>query len=77
MEWSTIHEAWDAFVSQHPELGYNPGFFQLHNFLRHHRAPLVRADAIRKVKGKHWIAHRERFPQIAFDAATGHLAALA
>ena len=70
-EWTTAAQAWADFVTLHPELGYRPGHWQFHNFLRHHREPLRGCDAIRLAKGKHWIAHRERFKAAAFDCATG------
>jgi hypothetical protein len=72
-EWTTAHKAWDTFVHEHPELGYQPGRWQLHNFLRHFRADLTSCDAIRKAKGRHWIAHQRRFNAAAFDCATGAL----
>jgi hypothetical protein len=72
-QWTTAHDAWSEFVKQHPELGYRPGQWQLHNFLRHFRAELCRHDAIRKAKGRHWVAHRARFVDVAFDCATGRV----
>ena len=70
-EWQTGVMAWDNFVKNHPELGYHAGKYQFHNFLRLHRESLVTADALRKARGHHWIAHTERFNRAAFDAATG------
>jgi hypothetical protein len=70
-EWITAADAWVAFVKKHPELAYRPGHWQFHNFLRQHRDALCAADAMRKAKGRHWIAHRERFEKVAFDCATG------
>lgn len=72
-EWLTGPDAWELFVKQHPELGYRPGYFQFHNFLRHFKADLQSKDAIRLAKGRHWIAHRERFVSVSFDCATGVL----
>lgn len=71
-EWKNAHEEWGRFVDAHPELGYRRGMWQLHNFLRLHRDALARRDAIRKARGRHWIAHSGRFAQAAFDCATGH-----
>jgi hypothetical protein len=71
-QWITAHDAWNAFTKIHPELGYRPGTWQLHNFLRLFREELACSDAIRKAKGRHWVAHRARFLKVAFDCATGH-----
>lgn len=70
-EWTTGPEAWDQFVKQHPELGYRPGVWPFHNFLRLFRDALLESDALRKAKCRHWIAHRQRFSRVAFDCATG------
>lgn len=70
-EWKVGPDAWAAFIEQHPELGYRPGRWQFHNFLRFHRGSLVAGDAIRLAKNRFWIAHKERFPIVAFDCATG------
>lgn len=69
--WATGPEAWKTFTRTHPELGYREGPQQFHNFLRHHREALLRADAMRKAKSKFWVAHQERFCEIAFELATG------
>lgn len=69
-EWTNVHDAWGGFVAQHPELNYRAGAWQLHNFLRFHRDYLIARDAIRKARGRHWIAHSTRFPTAAFEAAT-------
>jgi hypothetical protein len=74
-EWTTAADAWADFVKHHPELGYRPGRWQFHNFLRNFRQTLRDRDAIRLAKGKHWIAHRARFKAAAFDCATGAAAA--
>ncbi len=68
--WATAPEAWKTFTHQHPELGYRDGRQQFHNFLRRHRDALVHHDAIRRAKGKYWIAHQERFCEVAFELAT-------
>ncbi|MBL0427934.1 hypothetical protein [Ramlibacter alkalitolerans] len=70
-EWTTAADAWAAFVNQHPELGYRPGHWQFHNFLRNFRDRLRDQDAIRLAKGRHWIAHGVRFTEVAFACATG------
>lgn len=69
-EWVTGHQAWDAFVSQHPELGLNAGRWGFHNCMRRHRQALLDADALRIANGKHYIAHRERFPRLLFELVT-------
>jgi hypothetical protein len=69
-EWTTLAEEWANFTKAHPKLGYPTGQWAHHNFLRFHRDALVAQDAIRKAKGRHWIAHRARFKQAAFDCAT-------
>jgi hypothetical protein len=74
-EWQTGLDAWAEFIKAHPELGYHTGLWQFHNFLRLHRSSLEGADAIRKARGRHWIAHRARFTRAAFDCATGALKA--
>lgn len=70
-EWTTAQQAWGEFVKKHPELGYSPGSWQFHNFMRGHREQLRACDAIRKAKNRHWIAHRQRFMAAAFDCASG------
>jgi hypothetical protein len=70
-EWVLGHDAWGLFTERHPELALKPGFWTFHNFLRLHRAQLLSCDAIRKARGRWWIAHAERFPSAAFDCATG------
>lgn len=70
-EWVTGVQAWDIFVHTHPELGYSPGMWPFHNFLRHHRDALVRSDAVRRAKNRFWIAHVQRFKYVAFECATG------
>ncbi len=68
--WKTGHEVWQQFTQLHPELGYQNGRQQFHNFLRYHRKALVERDAIRRAKGKFWIGHAERFAEAAFELAT-------
>jgi hypothetical protein len=70
-QWLSGIDAWRQFVHNHPELGYRVGKWGFHNFLRHFREPLARADAIRLAKKKFWIAHPERFSEVAFECATG------
>lgn len=70
-DWILGADAWEQLVNRHPELGYRPGFWALHNFLRLHRKALIERDAIRKARGRWWIAHVERFPVVAFQCATG------
>ncbi len=70
-EWATGPDAWAEFVAQHPELGYRPGKWQFHNFLRYFRATLVERDAIRLARRRFWVAHRARFNRACFDLATG------
>ena len=69
--WMTGPDAWAYFTRQHPELGYKDGRQQFYNFLRYHRDQLVAADAIRRAKSKFWVAHRQRFTEVAFALATG------
>ena len=69
--WATGPDAWKTFTQQHPELGYRDGRQQFHTFLRYHRDALVRADALRRAKGKFWVAHQSRFCEVAFALATG------
>lgn len=71
--WMPGAQAWAAFVGRHPELGYRPGRWQFHNFLRLHRDDLVAMDAIRMAKRRFWIAHADRFSHAAFECATGML----
>lgn len=70
-DWLVGADAWAAFVRQHPELGYRPGRWPFHNFLRFHRETLIEADAIRLARKRFWIAHRDRFCEVAFECATG------
>jgi hypothetical protein len=70
-EWLVFQNAWTEFTTKYPVLGYRPGMWQGHNFLRHFRDELCRRDAIRKAKGRHWVAHRARFIEAAFECATG------
>jgi hypothetical protein len=34
---------------------------------------ILRQDAIRRAKNRYWIAHIDRFPEVAFAIATGQL----
>lgn len=72
-EWVTGPNAWHAFVHEHPELGYPPGKWGFHNFLRRYREVLVAVDAIRLARGRFWVAHLSRFETAAFQCATGKL----
>ncbi len=69
-EWRTGHEAWQQFTKIHPELGYRDGRQHFHNFLRHYRQGLIERDAIRRAKGKFWVAHTGRFIEAAFELST-------
>jgi hypothetical protein len=69
-DWVVGTQAWADFVAHHPELGYRAGKWPFHNFLRFHRDQLLALDAIRLAKRRFWIAHRTRFPAVAFDCAT-------
>lgn len=68
--WTTAHEAHAQFCATHPELGLKPSFYGMHNLFRRFREPLEAADALRKASGRHWIAHRERYPKTLFDLLT-------
>jgi hypothetical protein len=70
-QWVVGLHAWAQFVSVHAELGYRPGHMNFHNFLRNARSELLRCDAIRRAKNRYWIAHVDRFPEVAFAIATG------
>lgn len=72
-EWQTGIQVWNIFAERRPELGLRPGKWAFHNFLRVHRQPLRRADAIRLVRNRFWLAHVERFCAVAFECATGQL----
>jgi len=69
-EWLTGHEAWASFAQAHPELGLGPGKWAFYNAMRRHRQSLLDGDALRIANGKHFIAHRERFPRQMFDLLT-------
>ena len=70
-DWVVGREAWAVFTQRHPELGIRTGWWQFHNFLRLHREALLACDAIRKARGRHWIAQADRFVEAAFACATG------
>jgi hypothetical protein len=70
-KWTTGHDAWHLFTLAHPELAYRDGTQQFYNFLRYYRKELVEKDAIRRAKGRFWIAHTDRFNEAAFELATG------
>lgn len=70
-EWKVGPEVWAVFVKNHPELGYRPGRWPFHNFLRFHREALLEHDAIRLAKKRFWIGHVDRFRVVAFACATG------
>jgi hypothetical protein len=74
--WVIAHEAWGLFVKIHPELGYREGRQQFYNFLRYYKDDLVLQDAMRRARGKFWIAHKDRFAEVAFDLASGAQARL-
>jgi hypothetical protein len=69
-EWGVAVEVWAAFVARHPELALRPGRWQLVNFMRRARPALLAVDAIRKANSRHWIAHRRRFNETAFEILT-------
>ena len=69
--WTTGHQAWRTFTHMHPELGYRDGPQQFYNFLRNNRPALLNCDAIRRAKGRFWVAHQDRFCTLAFELATG------
>jgi len=68
--WLPALEVFKSFCANHPELGKVADFWALHNMLRRHRQSLEAADALRRVSGRHWIAHRELFPKTLFDLLT-------
>jgi hypothetical protein len=72
-EWKTGRDVWLEFVDRYPELGYRPGKWGFHNFLRYFRRTLEQHDAIRLAKRRFWIAHRRRFFEVGFACATGVL----
>ena len=72
-QWVVGIHACARFASVHAELGYRPGRMNFHNFLRNARPELLRQDAIRRAKNRYWIAHIDRFPEVAFAIATGQL----
>jgi hypothetical protein len=69
-DWGLADEVYEEFRIAHPELFMGGGKWGFHNFLRYARDQLVAGDAIRKVKGKHWIANRKTFNQVAFEVVT-------
>ena len=69
-EWAGAEEGWRSFCAAHPELGLNPAQWRFYNTLRGMKQQLLDADAIRKVMGKRWILHRERFDTVVFDLMT-------
>jgi hypothetical protein len=71
--WDEGTVVYNEFVKLHSELHFKCGRWAFHNFLRNHRADLIKVDAIRKARGRFWIAHRERFPKAAFALSTGHV----
>jgi hypothetical protein len=68
--WVTGHEAWKQFTEVHPELGYRDGPQHFYNFLRRYRDVLVCRGAMRRAKRRFWIAHKQRFVEVAFDVST-------
>lgn len=70
-QWLIAEQAWRHFAQANPILDLRPSKWAFNNFLRTARPALLKADAIRKAKSKHWIAHLERFPKVAFDILTG------
>lgn len=74
-EWAVAIEVWERFTAEHPELALRPGRWHLVNFMRRARPALLACDAIRKVKNRHWIAHRQRFGAAAFEILTSTEAA--
>lgn len=70
-QWDRATRTWVLFTERHPELGYSPEFWSMHNFFRRNGESLVNADAIRRAKNRYWIAHTERFIECAFACATG------
>lgn len=70
-DWATGTRAWNDFVEKNPILGFRPGRWGFHNFLRLHRRALIESDAIRRARNRFWIVHRDRFCAVAFELATG------
>ena len=70
-KWVVAREAWRQFTQAYPQLGYGSGYWILANFLRYYRHHLLAADVIRKARGRFWLADVSRFPDVAFDLATG------
>ena len=70
-QWVTAHQAWTELTRKHPELGYKDGPQQLYNYLRRYREAMIERDAIRRAKGRHWVAHQARFTEAVFELATG------
>lgn len=78
--WMAAEDVWSAFARDHPILNFPIGRWGLVNFLRSRRCPddptpcrefLIRADVIRRARGRFWVAHKERFAPVAFDLSTG------
>lgn len=72
-DWGLLEEVWKEFVALNPCLGYRSDRWTVHNFLRHGRDRLRKADAIRYARNRQLIAHRERFLDVAFAIATGQV----
>ena len=72
-QWVYGSTVWARFTNEHPEFGYRTGLWSFHNFLRVFRAHLLSADAVRRAARGHWIAHVGRFPDVAFECASGKL----
>jgi len=70
-KWVVALEAWRRFTQIYPQLGYGSGYWILTNFLRYNREHLIAADVIRKARGRFWLADISRFPDVAFELATG------
>ncbi len=68
--WVTGHEAWRQFIRVHPELGYRDGPQNFYNFLRRYRDVLVSRGVMRRAKHRFWIAHKQRFIEVAFEVST-------
>lgn len=71
IQWIGINEAWRNFCAKHPELEQKPEQWSLTNVLRTGKPVLIKHDAIRKVRGRHWIAQPEKFNTVMFDWLTG------
>ncbi len=71
--WQPVFAVWQDFVAQNPQLGLSSSLSAQRRFITMHAAALVKAGALAKANGRHWLADTQKFSDSAFLACLGKL----